>query len=150
MSNMSDETAELIKEYLGLHGVSIMSMFCSDLAEKGCDIALPVKGGNIWDASIRVTKEIPDGEDIDSVFYFRNTFTEIFCVDRDDDPLVFDPEILEDGMYIFQKIEEVLKSKLIVLSGMIDGKSIEEIYNENPGMFERIRSKKVEDENEGN
>ena len=140
---MSEETQELVKEYMGMHGVSIMAMVCSDLSKKGFIIGVPTVPGNIWDASIRITKKVPDGEDMVSELYLQNTFIEVMCVDRDDDPLVFDPKILENGMYIFQKIECVVESRLTMIYGLMDGKTIEEIYEENPGMFERIRKKEI-------
>ena len=81
------------------------------------------------------------------MFYFRNTFTEILCVDRDDDPLIFDPNILEDDTYLMDKIAKVLYGRLTLILGMLDGKTTEEIYTENPGMFERIRMRQIDPEN---
>jgi len=139
MNNMSDETKELMEKYIGIHGIFIMAFICMKLGEYGYDVEPQRNSGNIWKASVKISKG-----DTQLEYFFYNTFLEILCVDRDDDPLVFDPEILEDETRIFSKITEVLKCRLNLISGMIDKKSVEEIYNENPGMYERIRMRTVD------
>jgi hypothetical protein len=150
MNSTSDETKKLMQEHISKHGVPMMAYVCSALIEDGCSIDPQDVGGNIWDASIKITKEVADGDDIDSEFFFHNTFVEVLCVDRDDDPLVFDPEILTDDKYLFVKIAKVLTTRLTLLLGIINGQTAEEVYEENPDMFERIRIKKVDaDDDDG-
>ncbi len=147
MNNMSDETKSLMEEYMSQHGLTIILYVCSQLQKDGCKISAPDNDfKSLWDASIKITKKDKDGEDIISEMYFYNTFVEIFCVDRDDDPLVFDPEILEDEKYIFGKIDAVLECRLTLILGMLNGKTAEEIYEKNPGMFERIKITKKDGE----
>lgn len=143
MNSMSDETKALMEDHIGEHGTSIMIYMYKLLLDNGCKVApSPSAPGSIWEA----TFEISRGGDTTSKFYFHNTFIEILCIDRDDDPLIFDPEILgpKGSDYISDKIAGVLKCRITLLMGLFDGKTVEEIYNENPGRFDRIRMKKVD------
>lgn len=147
MNSMSDETKELMQEHIGQHGVPIMLYVCTVLKQAGCKVEPIIeKDSTIWDAAIKVSRD-KDGEKegMVSKFFFHNTFVEALCVDRDDDPLIFDPKILEDDSidYISGKIREIVNGRTTLLLGMFDGKSVEEIYNDNPNMFERIRKKEV-------
>lgn len=147
MNSMSDETKALMEEHIGKHGVPIMIYMYKLLLNNGCKVvpSVPESTTSIWDATFEISK----GKDLSSKFFFHNTFIEILCVDRDDDPLIFDPEILgPDGFdYISDKIAGVLKCRITLLMGLFDGKTVEQIYNENPDGFERIRMKKVDDGN---
>ncbi len=148
MNSMSEETKELLQEYIGQHGIPIILYISTVLKRAGCKVEpIMKKGDTIWDAAIKVSKD-EDGEEkgMVSEFFFHNTFIETLCVDRDDDPLIFDPKILEAGDnidYISGKIKEIVEGRTTLLLEMFAGKSVEEIYNDNPHMFERIRKKEV-------
>jgi len=147
--NASEETKELMQKYIKEHGIAIMGFTWKTLEEAGHKVKPSMDDGNIWNAALEIINgnHVPDGDSsefpVKSKFMFYNTFLEILTVDRDDDPLVFDPEILSDKEHIFHKISEVLSGRLTLLIGLLDGKSTEEIYNENPGQYERIRKKEV-------
>ena len=106
MNSMSKETKALMEEHIGEHGVPIMVYMYKLLVDNGCEVipSTPESVKSIWDASLEISK----GEDLKSKFFFHNTFVEILCVDRDDDPLIFDPEILgpEGFDYISDKTDE--------------------------------------------
>ncbi len=139
MNSMSDETKALIEEHIKIHGVPIMMTMFKLLHDEGCKVE-PCVDKSIWDVTFKISRG-----DNSSEFYFHNTFVEILCVDRDDDPLIFDSEILgRDGLnYIAGKISEVLMARLTLIIGLFKGKTVEEIYNDNPGVYERIRAKEI-------
>lgn len=148
MNNMSKETKALLEEHIEKHGAPIMLFISTVLQRAGCKVKpITEPGDSIWDAAIRVSRVVDGKEDpMVARFNFHNTFIETLCVDRDDDPLIFDPEILSDGDnidYIAGKIKEIVEGRCTLLLGLMDGKSIEEVYNENPNMFERIRKKEI-------
>jgi len=146
MHDMSDETKELLAKYIGLHGIPIILCFSHMLQKLGLEVSVKAEGSSIWDAAIKIERENPNGDDISSEFHFYNTFLEVLCVDRDDDPMVFDPKILDDGEsieYISEKIQTILEGRLIIIRGLLDGKSAEDVYNENPDRFERISYKVI-------
>ena len=51
-------------------------------------------------------------------YFIHNTLIEIFCVDRDDDPLIFDEKHEEDMMYTIKKIGAVLEGRYILVTGI--------------------------------
>ena len=144
MNSMSDETRELLEKHIGIHGTHIMTCMTVIFMKDGYDVEpTKVESHNIWEAGIIIRKKDSDG--VAKVDYFlHNTFIEIFCVDRDDDPLIFDAKHEEeDFMYTIDKIGSVLEGRYILITGLLEGKTIEEIYEENSGKFERIRQKEV-------
>jgi len=148
MNSMSDETKALLEKYIHLHGISIILYTMKVLEAEGCEVE-PIgnKGMSIWDAAIKITRDRDGDRSIVSEFSFYNTFIEVLCVDRDDDPLIIDPQIIEDGEsidYISDKIMIIIKGRTTLVLGMLEGKRVEDIYNENPGQFERIRAREVD------
>lgn len=145
MDLMSDETKELLEKHVGIHGTAILACMSVMLIKNGYDAEpIGVETKNIWEAGLRIKKDGNKGDVNHADYFLHNTLIEIFCVDRDDDPLIFDEKHEEEGMmYTVNKIGSVLEGRYTLVSGMLEGKNIEEIYKENPGMFERIRQKEV-------
>ena len=146
MNSMSDETKELLEKHVGIHGTAILACMTVMLMKNGYDAEpIGVETHNIWEAGLRIkNKDDNEGEMSSADYFIHNTLIEIFCVDRDDDPLIFDENHEEDFMYTINKIGEVLEGRYILLTGVFEGKTVEEIYEENPGKFERIRKKEVD------
>lgn len=141
---MSDETKELLEKHVGIHGTCILACMNIMLVKSGYNAEpIGVETKNIWEAGLRVTKDGNDGEVEKLDYYIHNTLVEIFCVDRDDDPLIFDEKHEDDFMYTISKIGSVLEGRYILITGAIDGKTVEEIYEENSNKFERITKKEV-------
>jgi hypothetical protein len=148
---MSDETNELLQKYIGIHGTAIMACISVMLDQQGYDVQpIKVESKNIWDAGLTIKKKDSkkkDGDDVNKVdYFFHNTFIEVFCVDRDDDPLVFDEKHDGDFEYTVNKIGSVLEGRYILIVGVLEGKTIEEIYEENSDKYERVRKKMVKAE----
>lgn len=135
-------------EYIDIHGIPIMVYMISAITREGHHVEPIIpESKNIWETAIKIINKNKDGKGgmpSKSEFSFMNTFLEIFTVDRDDDPIVFDSKILEDEEYIIDKIGSVVGGRLILVLGMLDGKTAQEVYDENPGTFERIRIKEVD------
>jgi len=148
MSEKSGYTEKMLTEHIKKYGIFIISYVCHMLDKFGYKIEASYREKtSIWDASIIITKDAEDKNSPKTEFYFYNTFIEIFCVDRDDDPIEFDKMIVEDDRYIFQKMESVINGRLIMICGMMEGKTTKQIYEENPGMFERITQKEQKVDN---
>lgn len=140
--HMPKETNDRISKHMKKHAIPIIAFMCKQLQEAGC-IVEPVKTDepvSIWEAAITITKE--DSEVEKSQFNFHNTFLEIFTVDRDADPLEFDEELDGDDQYIFDKIGSIIGGRLDLILGMLDGKTVEELYDED--RYERISKKTIE------
>lgn len=146
--NVSDETKKLMAEYIDIHGIPIMVYMISAISQEGHHVEPVIPNSkNIWEMAIKITNKNKDskgGIPYSSKFMFYNTFLEILMVNRDDDPMEFDPKILENKDYIFNKIASVVGSRLSLVLGMLDGKTAQEVFDEKPHRFERINIKEVD------
>ncbi len=150
MNSTSDETRKMMEKHVGIHGTAIMACMSVMLDKDGYKVE-PILNDNknIWEAGLRITKDNDEVEGNDEgvkhiEYYLHNTFVEILCVDRDDDPLIFDEKIEEDLKYTINKIGSVLEGRYILITGVLEGKTIEEIYEENSDKYERVRKKIVD------
>jgi len=74
-------------------------------------------------------------------FYLRNLFLEVATLDRDEEPLRFDEDLLDFG-YFLSKTADLIRSKLRLLLHLLETESVEEackkIQADSAG-YERVR-----------
>jgi hypothetical protein len=74
-------------------------------------------------------------------FYLRNLFLEVSTLDRDEEPLRFDQDLLDFG-YFLSKTSDLIRSKLKLLLHLLETESVEEackkIQADSAG-YERVR-----------
>jgi len=74
-------------------------------------------------------------------FFLRNLFLEVATLDRDEEPLRFDEDLLDFG-YLLPKIAELIRSKLTLLLHLFETEDVEEACNKiqaDSAGYERVR-----------
>jgi hypothetical protein len=104
------------------------------LFNEGYDAVVAIDEDNIWKDSI-ITVKIKTEESED--WEFKETWLDIFAVDRKTDPMIFD-ERMESQDFAAEKILEILDCKVNLIFGAFEGFSAGEIYDKYPEKFERI------------
>lgn len=70
-------------------------------------------------------------------WFLKDTFLDIFAVDRKADPIVFDDR-LNDRKFAIHKMIEILEGRMNIFAALVDGRSASEVYEDYPEKFDRI------------
>lgn len=112
------------------------------LFEHGYNVIAAIDEDDYWNNSIKISKRGTEWErKITENLFLRNTFLDIFAVDRKADPIIFDDR-MDDEDFSKEKISEILECHINLVVGQLEGWSLGEIYDNNQEKFDKIVQRK--------
>jgi len=140
---LDDEFQKQVDEWIGQFDddqwmMKLTAFIGEKLFEHGYNVIAAIDEDSYWNSTLKVVGRKKEWEEEVSIdFFLRNTFLDIFAVDRKADPMIFDDR-MEDDDFAKDKIREILECNINLISGQLEGMTLGEIYDDNQEKFDAI------------
>jgi len=107
--------------------------------EHGYNVIAAIDEDSYWNTSLKVVRRKKEWEEEASLnMFLRNTFLDIFAVNRKADPMIFDDRMNDDDDFAKDKISEILECHVNLVIGQLEGMTLGEIYDDNQEKFDKV------------
>lgn len=135
MTEFGKQVDTFIKSVENTTWVNDFASFAADqLIKAGYNVDVRNTDKSFWEHFIIISnKETHKLE----TWFLKDTFLDIFAVDRKADPMVFDDR-LNDRKFAIYKMIEIIEGRMNIFAALVDGRSAAEVYEDYPEKFDRI------------
>ncbi len=109
------------------------------LFEHGYNVIVAIDVDSYWNTSLKVVRRRKKEyeTEVSEDFFLRNTFLDIFAVDRKVSPMIFDDR-MNDPDFSKDKMREIIECHMNLVTGQLEGMTHGEIYDDNQEKFDAI------------
>lgn len=135
MTDFEKQVDTFIKSVKNTTWTADFASFAADqLINAGYDVDVKDTHESFWEHFIIISNK--DTHKLET-WFLKDTFFDIFAVDRKVDPMVFDDR-LYDREFVMSKIIEIIECRMNIFAALVDGRTAAEVYENYPEKFDRI------------